>query len=90
MLIIEKFMTKNKSPLYVNITPSERARNFRIFIKIVEAIIVPVLIGILAGYGSGITLIVTIVWWGFGIYGLFINWKDLIIQIILKLLGILR
>ncbi|MBU4069505.1 MAG: hypothetical protein KJ646_00815 [Nanoarchaeota archaeon] len=72
----------------VNLTAEERERNARIFWKIIEAILVPVLIGILVGWGSWITLAVGLIWWGFGIYGLFTNWEDFIIMIILKLLRI--
>ena len=74
----------------VNFTAAEKSRNLRIFSKIVEAIIVPVLIGILAGWGSWITSITAIIWWGVGIYGLFTNWEDFIITIILRFLRIVE
>jgi len=73
---------------FVNFTAAEKSRTSRICYKIIEAIIVPVFTSILAGYGSWITLVITIIWWGVGIYGLFTNWEDFIITIILKFLGI--
>jgi len=72
----------------VNLPQADRERNARIFGKIIEAIIVPVLIGVFIGLGNPITIIVAIIWWGFGVYGLYTNWEDFITQIILKLLGI--
>mgnify|MGYP001591577834 CR=1 FL=1 len=78
----------SNSHLRINLSIQERERNARIFGKIVEAIIVPVLIGALIGWGSWITWTVGIIWWGIGIYGLFTNWEDFIIEIILRILGI--
>ena len=74
----------------VNFTVAEKSRNFRISCKIFEAIIVPVFIGILAGWGNWITSIVAAIWWGIGIYGLFTNWEDFIIMIILRFFGIVE
>ena len=74
----------------VNFTVAEKSRNLKIFCKIAEAIIAPVFIGILAGWGSWITGIFAIFWWGVGIYGLFTNWEDFIIMIILRFFGIVE
>ena len=72
----------------LNLSDEDKTRNVRIFWKIVEASILPVLIGVFLGLGHWLTWIVGIIWWGAGIYGLFINWEDFIIQIILRLLKI--
>ncbi len=83
-------MPNNNFSLKVNLPQADRERNARIFGKVIEAIIVPVFIGIFIGLGNPITIIVAIIWWGFGVYGLFTNWEDFIIQVILKLLGIIN
>lgn len=83
-------MPKNNLSLKVNLSQADRERNLRIFEKVVEAIIVPVFIGIFIGLGNPITIVVAIIWLGFGVYGLCTNWEDFIIQIILKLLGIIN
>ena len=74
----------------VNFTAAEKSRNLRIVLKIFEAIISPVIMGILAGWGSWITSITSIIWWGVGVYGLFTNWEDFIIMIILRFLRIVE
>jgi len=83
-------MPNNGFSLKIDLPKADRERNLRIFGKVVEAIILPVFIGILLGWGSWITILVAIVWWGLGVYGLFTNWEDFIIQVILKLLGIIN
>ncbi len=83
-------MPNNNFSLKVNLSQADRKRNARIFRKVVEAIIVPIFTGILLGLENSITIIVAIIWWGFGIYGLYTNWEDFIIQVILKLLGIIN
>lgn len=88
-----KWLTKipENGPLTkIDFTDAEKSRNLIIVSKIFEAIIVPVLIGILAGWGSWITHITAIIWWGIGIYGLFTNWEDFIIMIILRFFGIVE
>lgn len=74
----------------LNLTVKEKKRNAKIFFKIVEAIILPVLIGILMGAGHFVTILISIIWLGTGIYGLFINWEDFIFQILLRFLGIIE
>ena len=74
----------------VNFTAAEKSRNLIIVNKILEAIIVPVFIGMLAGWGSWITSVIAIIWWGVGVYGFFTNWEDFIIMIILRFFGIVE
>ena len=74
----------------INLIVAKKSIIARIFNKIVESIIVPVLIGILAGWGNRITSIVALIWWSVGIYGIFTNWEDFITIIILRFFGIVE
>ena len=77
-----KKMPKNNFFLKVNLTKEERERNMSFFLKFIEAILIPVFIGILAGWGSPITLICAIVWELGEFISLFYDSEALVIEII--------
>jgi len=72
-------MTENDFFLKVDLTQAEKIKNNKIFWRIVEAIIVPVLISALLGIGHWITVLTALLWWGLGIYGLFVDKEAFII-----------
>ncbi|MBS3084869.1 hypothetical protein J4411_03070 [Candidatus Pacearchaeota archaeon] len=79
-------MAKDDFHLKVELTPEERERNARILGRVIEFFLVPVLMGILIGIGNWITISVALFWWGFGIYGLFVDKEAFVIQIVLMVL----
>jgi malate/lactate dehydrogenase len=73
----------------VDLSKTERIRNSRIFKKVIEAILVPVFVGILLGLGNPITFIVAIFWEVAELVVLFYDREALVIEVILRLLGII-